>query len=55
MITGDHQITAKAVAKELGLLDEGGLVVTGTELDYLGDDELHAIIKDIKSLCQSVT
>ena len=48
MITGDHQITAKAVAKELGLLDEGGLVVTGTELDYLGDDELHAIIKDIK-------
>jgi len=48
MITGDHQNTARAVAKELGLLSEGGLVVTGNELDHLDDDELRAVIKDIK-------
>jgi Ca2+-transporting ATPase len=49
MITGDHQITAKAVAQELGLLTgDGGLVVTGTEMDNLGDDEFGAIVKDIK-------
>ncbi|MHB8917305.1 MAG: calcium-translocating P-type ATPase, SERCA-type, partial [Desulfocucumaceae bacterium] len=40
MITGDHQATARAVARELGLLARGGRVVTGTELDAIPDGEL---------------
>jgi Ca2+-transporting ATPase len=40
MITGDHPITAQAVARELGLLHNGGRVVTGTELEEMTDEEL---------------
>ena len=39
MITGDHPVTARAVADELGIL-KGGHVVTGTELEQLSDAEL---------------
>ncbi|KNY29149.1 calcium-translocating P-type ATPase, SERCA-type [Pseudobacteroides cellulosolvens ATCC 35603 = DSM 2933] len=37
MITGDHKITAAAIAKEIGILQEGDMVLTGAELDELGD------------------
>lgn len=40
MITGDHIATAKAIAKELGILQIGDQVITGTELDNISDDEL---------------
>jgi Ca2+-transporting ATPase len=40
MITGDHRITATAIAKEIGLWDEGDEAITGSELAELGDDEL---------------
>jgi Ca2+-transporting ATPase len=40
MITGDHPITAQAVALELGLLKIGGRVVTGTELEEMSDEQL---------------
>jgi Ca2+-transporting ATPase len=46
MITGDHPITAHAVAVELGLLRAGG-VVTGVELDRMDDDALAARVGDI--------
>lgn len=39
MITGDHKITASAIAKELGILKENDLTLTGSELDSLGDAE----------------
>jgi Ca2+-transporting ATPase len=39
MITGDHKLTAVAVAKEVGIFREGDLVLTGAELDKLGDAE----------------
>ncbi len=39
MITGDHPLTARAVAKELGML-QGGKVVTGAELSSMADEEL---------------
>jgi P-type Ca2+ transporter type 2C len=39
MITGDHPLTARAVARELGIL-KAGRVVTGTELDAMDDSEL---------------
>ncbi|MEK7724741.1 MAG: HAD-IC family P-type ATPase, partial [Acidobacteriota bacterium] len=38
MITGDHPATAKAIAREIGILDEKGLVLTGAELRDLSDE-----------------
>ena len=40
MITGDHIITAKAIAKEIGILGKDELAITGNELDKLTDKEL---------------
>lgn len=40
MITGDHVVTASAIAKELGIMQEGDLAITGTQLDVMNDDEL---------------
>jgi len=43
MITGDHPRTAEAIAREVGLLDEGGMVVTGDRLPR-DDEELAALL-----------
>ena len=40
MITGDHAATAQAIATDLGILGEGGKVITGVELSRLSDEEL---------------
>ena len=40
MITGDHVITAAAIAKELGIMSEGDRAITGAELDAMSDEEL---------------
>ncbi len=40
MITGDHLATACAIAKDLGILNEGDLVATGAQLDEMSDEEL---------------
>jgi Ca2+-transporting ATPase len=40
MITGDHPVTAQAVARELGLLRNGNRVVTGAELELMPDEQL---------------
>jgi Ca2+-transporting ATPase len=47
MITGDHPITAEAVARELGLLRNGGRVVTGTELEEITDEQLQRDVEEI--------
>lgn len=47
MITGDHIVTATAIAKALGIWTEGDLSITGTELDNLTDSELDAQVKNI--------
>jgi len=47
MITGDHKLTAMAVAKELGLLKKG-IAVTGAELDKLTDEEFEKNVEDIE-------
>lgn len=40
MITGDHKITARSIAKQIGIYEEGDLCYTGSELDELSEDEL---------------
>jgi Ca2+-transporting ATPase len=45
MITGDYPNTAKAIAREIGLLQEGHQVITGRELDKLTSDQLRETVK----------
>ena len=40
MITGDHAVTAGAIARQIGLLSGGDKIVTGTELSEMSDDDL---------------
>ena len=47
MITGDHEKTACAIARHLGILTEGR-VITGSELDGLSDDEYLEIVNDVQ-------
>ncbi len=47
MITGDHKITATAIAKKIGIFEEGDIAVTGVELDGMSDEELDANIEKI--------
>ena len=47
MITGDHVVTASAIAKELGILRDGEGAVTGVELDAMTDSELDARVENI--------
>lgn len=47
MITGDHKVTASAIAKEIGILTHESESMDGHELDNLGDEELKRKIKDI--------
>ncbi|MBR6337536.1 MAG: cation-translocating P-type ATPase [Ruminococcus sp.] len=47
MITGDHILTAKAIAKEAGILREGDKALTGAELDKLTDEQLTDIIGQV--------
>ncbi|HSL27757.1 MAG TPA: cation-translocating P-type ATPase [Anaerolineales bacterium] len=47
MITGDHPVTAQAVARELGLLRNGGRVVTGPELESMTDEQLERDVEHI--------
>lgn len=41
MITGDHIVTATAIAKELGIYQEGDLAITGIQLDQMSDVDLN--------------
>lgn len=47
MITGDHRVTAEAVAKEIGLVKGKEKVVTGIELEKIGHEELKKIVKEV--------
>lgn len=47
MITGDHVITACAIAKEIGIFEDGDLALTGTEIDQMSDEELNSKIEKI--------
>ena len=47
MITGDHVVTASAIARELGILEEGDMAITGAQLDAMNDSELDANVEKI--------
>lgn len=47
MITGDHVVTASAIARELGILLDGDRAITGAELDAMTDSELDAAVESI--------
>lgn len=47
MITGDHVITASAIAKDLGILEEGDMAITGAELDAMTDTALDSMVEQI--------
>ena len=47
MITGDHVVTASAIAKSLGIMEEGDRAVTGAELDAMTDSELDREVEGI--------
>ena len=46
MITGDHILTAIAVAKEIGMM-QSGMALTGEELDKMGNEEFEEIVEDV--------
>lgn len=47
MITGDHKITATAIAKQIGIFEDGDIAMTGRELDAMSEEELDRKITDI--------
>jgi len=47
MITGDHKLTAMAVAKEMGIYQEGDLVLTGEDLERMVEEEFEEIVEKV--------
>ncbi len=47
MITGDHKVTASAIAKEIGIMHDGDICLEGMQLDKMSDEELDGIIDKV--------
>ncbi|MGC9397385.1 MAG: cation-translocating P-type ATPase [Anaerolineae bacterium] len=47
MATGDHQVTGEAIARQVGILEGNGRVLTGPDLRKMDDDELDAVIDEV--------
>jgi len=52
MVTGDYKDTAEAIARDIGLLTPGGLVLTGPEIEKLSDEELAAKVDKLDVCCR---
>ncbi|MCA1665261.1 MAG: HAD-IC family P-type ATPase, partial [Myxococcales bacterium] len=53
MITGDHPVTARAIAEEIGLWEEGDEIVTGNELDRLDQQKLEERIHNVRIVARA--
>ncbi len=47
MITGDHKITASAIAREIGILDDNAIAVEGAEIERMTDSELREFVPKV--------
>jgi Ca2+-transporting ATPase len=52
MVTGDYKETAEAIARDIGLRTPGGIVLTGAEIEKLGDEELAAKVDKVDVCCR---
>jgi len=52
MVTGDYKDTAEAIAREIGLRTPDGLVLSGSELDKMSDEELARVIDKVDVCCR---
>ena len=53
MITGDYKDTAAAIAGEIGMLTEGGHVVSGADINEMSDDELDSMVLHLNTCARS--
>lgn len=54
LITGDHAITTKAIARKIGLFSKGDMVLTGDELDKMTDEELEKNIDNVRIIARAL-
>lgn len=47
MVTGDHSLTAKSIAEQMGIVDKDADVITGRELEKMDDEELYTKVKSV--------
>ncbi len=52
MVTGDYKDTATAIARELGMLTEGGKVLTGAEIETMSEDDLADIVDQVDAFAR---
>jgi P-type Ca2+ transporter type 2C len=52
MVTGDHKETAEAIAREIGILTPGGVVLTGPQIERLSDAELASTAEKLQVCCR---
>ncbi|MFH1916903.1 MAG: cation-translocating P-type ATPase [Nanoarchaeota archaeon] len=54
MITGDHAVTARAVARQIGMFKEGDIVLTGDDVEKMSDDELGKKMDHIRIIARAL-
>ena len=47
MITGDHIVTARAIAKEIGIYEEGDIALTGVDLNHMTEQDLYEQVRQV--------
>ncbi len=54
MITGDSLTTAEAIAREVGILEEGDIAITGKDMEKLSDKELYKLLKKVRVVARAL-
>ena len=50
MITGDHKVTATAIARKIGIFSDGDMALEGVELDAMKEEELDQNFRRLRSM-----